>query len=65
MNVDKGSCQNKYVTSGKGSALRVGSRGLCTNVATARADCGKNCGSSGRSFGGVEDESFGGIYLVQ
>ena len=41
MNVDKGSRQNRSVTSGKGLALRVGPRGLCTNVATARGDCGE------------------------
>ena len=39
MNLDKGSRQNRSVTSGKGLALRVGPRGLCTNVATARGDC--------------------------
>ena len=65
MNVDKGSRQNRSVTSGKGLALRVGPRGLCTNVATARGDCGEICGPSRQSFGGVEDESFGALFLAQ
>ena len=65
MNVDKGSQQNISVTLGKGLALRVGARGLCTNVATARGDCGESCGPSGRSFGRVEDESFGALSLAQ
>ena len=58
MNLDKGSWQNISVTLVKGLALKVGPRGICTNVATARGGCGESCGPSGRSFGGVEDKSF-------
>ena len=65
MNVDKESRQNKSVTSGKGLALRVGRRGLCANVATARVDCGESYRPSGLSFGGVEDDSFGDLSLAQ
>ena len=63
MNVEKISQQNRSVTLGKGLDLRVGPRGLCTNVATARGDYGKICGPSGRSFGRVEYEYFGDLYL--
>ena len=65
MNVDKGIWKNISVTFEKGLALRVRPRGLCTNVATARGYCGERCGPSGRSFGGVEDESFGDLSLPQ
>ena len=65
MNIDKGSWQNISVTQGKVLALRVGPRVLCTNVATARGDCGESCGPSGQSFGGVEDDSFRDISLAQ
>ena len=65
MNVDKGSRQNRSVTSGKGLALRVGPRGICTDVTTYRGDYGKICGPSGRSFGGVEDDYYRAIYLEQ
>ena len=65
MNVDNGSRQNIYVTSGKGLALRVGPRGLCINIATARGEYGEICGPYGQSFGGVEDESFGDLSLAQ
>ena len=65
MNIDKGSWQNISVTQGKVLALRFGPRGLCTYVATARGDCGESCGPSGKSFGGVEDESFRDISLAQ
>ena len=65
MNVDKGSQQNISVTLGKGLALRVGPRGICTNVATDRGDCGKSCGPSRRSFGRAEDEYLGDLYLAQ
>ena len=65
MNVDKGSRQNISVTSGKGLTLRVGPRGLCNNIATAGGDCSESCGPSRRSFGGVEDESFGALFLAQ
>ena len=65
MNVDKGSWQNISITSGKELALRVGPRGICINVATARGDYGKICRPSGRSFGGVEDESFGNFSQSQ
>ena len=46
-------------------ALRVGPRGLCINVATARGEYGEICGPYGQSFGGVEDESFGDLSLAQ
>ena len=65
MNGYTGSRQNISVTLGKGLALRVGPRVICTNVATARGDCVGSCVPSGRSFGSVEDESFGDIYLAQ
>ena len=65
MNVDKGSRENIYVTLGKGLALRVGPRGLCTNVLTAREECGEIRGPSGRYFGGVEDEYFRYLSLAQ
>ena len=63
MNVDKGSRKNRFVTSGKVLAMRVGPRGVCTNVATARGDYGEICGPSGSSFGRVEYEYFGDLYL--
>ena len=44
--------------------LRVGPRGLCTNVATAREYCGEICGPFGGSFCRVEDESFGALSLA-
>ena len=65
MNVNKGNRKNRSVTSVKGLALRVGPRGLCTNVATARGDYSESCGPSGWSFGRLEDESFGDISLAQ
>ena len=65
MNVDKVSWKNISITSGKGLDMRVGPRGLCTNVVTDRGDFGEICGPSGRSFGGVEDNYFGAIYLEQ
>ena len=65
MNVDKISRKNRSVNLGKGLAMRVGPRGICTNVATARGDCGKSCGLYGRSFGGVEDKSFGALSLAK
>ena len=61
MNVEKGSRKNRSVTSGKGLDLKVGPRGLCTNVATSGGDCGEICGPSGRYFGGAEYESFGDL----
>ena len=64
MNIDKGSRKNISVTSVKGLDLRVGPMGLCTNVVSARGDCGKICGPSGKSFGGVEDESLGALSLA-
>ena len=64
MNVDKGSWQNISVTQGKVLALRFGPRGLSTNVATAGGDYGENCGPSGRSFGRVEYDYFGDLYLA-
>ena len=36
-------------------ALRVGPRGLLTDVAAARQDCGLRCGLAGRPFVGLED----------
>ena len=63
MNVDKRSQQNRSVTLGKGLDLRVVPRGLCTNVAAARGDYRERCGPSGRSFGRVEYEYFGDLYL--
>ena len=65
MNVDKRILQNRSVTSGKGLALRVGPRVLCTNVATARGDYEKICESSGRSFDEVKDDSFGDFSLAR
>ena len=65
MNIEKGSRQNRSITLGKGLALRVGPRGIYTNVATARGYCGESCGPSGWSFGGVEDEFIGDISLAQ
>ena len=60
-----GSWKNIPVTLGKGLDLKFGPMGLCTNVETARGYCGEICGPSRRSFGGVEDKSFGGISLSQ
>ena len=65
MNAYKGSRKNRSVKSGKSLAMRVGPRGICTNVATARGECGEICGPSGRSSGRVEDKSFGAISLAQ
>ena len=65
MNLDKGSRQNQSVTSGKGLALRVKHKVLCTNVATARGDYEKICESSGRSFDEVKDDSFGDFSLAR
>ena len=65
MNVDKGSWKNRSLTWGKGLALRVGPRVLCTNDATARGGCGKRFGLYGLSFGGVGYNPFRDIYLAQ
>ena len=57
--------KNRSEASGKGLALRVDPRGLCTNVATDKGDCGESYGPSRQSFGGVEDESFWALVLSQ
>ena len=56
MNVDMGIWKNRSVTLGKGLDLRVGPRGLCTNISTDRGGCGEICRPSGWSFGGLDDE---------
>ena len=65
MNVNKGIRKNRSVTSVKGLTLRVGPRGLFTNVATTRGDCSGGCGTSGQYFDGAEDKYFGDLYLEQ
>ena len=65
MNMEKGSWKNISLTSGKGLDLRFGPMGLCTNVATARGDCGDTCRPSGRSLDRVEDKYLRSLYLAQ
>ena len=66
MDVDKGIRKNRSLTLGKGLYLRVGHKGLYTNVATAGGGfCGKICVPSWRFFGKVEDKSFGDLSLAQ
>ena len=64
MNLDKASWKNIFVTLGKVLALRFGSRGICTNVATDRGGCGERCGLYGLSFDGMEDKYFGYLSLA-
>ena len=52
MNVDKEGSKNISVILGKVLDMRVGHRGLCTNVTTDRGECGKRCRQSGQSLVG-------------